>query len=87
MSSANSFIVKIKRGETPFYSFLGKIARKILFPTALHVPAFLKSPLRILYELHFACYVATSQASLSEFFLQSSVVSSTLRNRWRGCRD
>jgi acetyltransferase-like isoleucine patch superfamily enzyme len=54
MGSSNSFILKLKRGETPFYSFLGKIARKILSPTAIRVPGFMKSPLRFMYEFHFA---------------------------------
>jgi len=53
MESANSFILKLKRGETPFYQFLRKIARTILSPTPVRVPGILKSPLRLLYEFHF----------------------------------
>jgi len=58
MGSANSLILKIKRGETPFYRLLGKIARRLLSPTAIRIPGLLKSPLRLLYELHFGVIIA-----------------------------
>lgn len=53
MSSVNSFILKIKRGETPFYRTLGKIARRIVAPSAPRIPAWLRPPFRAMYELHF----------------------------------
>src|ERR1035438_1348193 len=66
MGSTNSFILKLKRGETPFYRFLGKVARKIVSPTAIRVPAFLKPSLRVLYEFHFGVLVIWR--SLWKFF-------------------
>jgi acetyltransferase-like isoleucine patch superfamily enzyme len=49
----DSFILKIRRGETPFYRRLRAIARVILQPSGPPVPNFLKPPLRIGYEVHF----------------------------------
>jgi len=66
MGSANSLILKIKRGETPFYRFLGKIARGVLSPKAIRIPGLLKSPLRLLYELHFGVIIAWN--TLANFF-------------------
>jgi acetyltransferase-like isoleucine patch superfamily enzyme len=49
----NTVVLKIKRGETPFYRFLGAVLRGVLRPRAPRIPAFLKPPLRLFYELHF----------------------------------
>jgi acetyltransferase-like isoleucine patch superfamily enzyme len=54
MGFVNSLILKIKRGETPFYRTLGKVARKILAPSSPRLPNWLKPPFRAMYELHFA---------------------------------
>lgn len=54
MGFVNSLILKIKRGETPFYRTLGKIARGVITPSAPHLPQWVKPPFRALYELHFA---------------------------------
>src|ERR1017187_6330856 len=62
MGSTNSFILKIKRGESPVYRFLGKIARKLLAPTAIRVPRVLKPPLRLLYEAHYAVVLIWNMA-------------------------
>jgi acetyltransferase-like isoleucine patch superfamily enzyme len=53
MGLANSFILKVKRGETPFYRMLRSLARGVLTPKAPRLPALLRPPLRVLYELHF----------------------------------
>lgn len=53
MGSVNSFILKIKRGETPLYRTLGKIARRVLSPRAPRLAKWLRPPFRALYELHF----------------------------------
>jgi acetyltransferase-like isoleucine patch superfamily enzyme len=49
----NTVICKVKRGETPFYRFLGRVLRGFLRPRAPRIPGFLKIPLRGFYELHF----------------------------------
>jgi acetyltransferase-like isoleucine patch superfamily enzyme len=54
MALANSFILKVKRAETPFFRVLRKIAVTVLSPRAPRIPAFLRPPLRVLYELQFA---------------------------------
>jgi acetyltransferase-like isoleucine patch superfamily enzyme len=54
MALANSFILKVKRAETPFFRVLRKIAVALLSPRAHRIPAFLRSPLRAVYELQFA---------------------------------
>jgi acetyltransferase-like isoleucine patch superfamily enzyme len=54
MSLGNSFILKMKRGETPFFRFLGNIARAIRSPRAPRVPALLRPPLKMIYHLHWA---------------------------------
>jgi len=54
MSLANAFLLKVKRGETPFFRTLRKIARGVLSPQALPIPGLLRPPLRAMYKLHFA---------------------------------
>jgi acetyltransferase-like isoleucine patch superfamily enzyme len=53
MGFVNSLILKIKRGETPVYRTLGKVARGILAPSAPRFPRWMLPPFRALYELHF----------------------------------
>lgn len=53
MSLANSLIVKVKRGETPFFRALRKIARAVLYPHAPPIPGLLRPVLRAVYKLHF----------------------------------
>lgn len=57
MGSANSFILKVKRSEAPFFRALRKIARAILAPRAPRIPALLRPPLRTMYELHFGMVI------------------------------
>lgn len=54
MGFVNSFILKIKRGETPLYRGLGKLARAILAPSSPRLPGWLRPLFRGFYELHFA---------------------------------
>jgi acetyltransferase-like isoleucine patch superfamily enzyme len=49
----NSFILKVKRAETPFFRVLRRAAVGIVSPSAPRVPALLRPPLRAMYELHF----------------------------------
>lgn len=53
MSRTNSFILKLRRGETPIFRVLRRIARSILRPQAPRIPRLLRGPLRAMYELHF----------------------------------
>jgi acetyltransferase-like isoleucine patch superfamily enzyme len=53
MGFVNSLILKIKRGETPFYERLGKLARLILAPSSPRLPRWLRPLFRGMYELHF----------------------------------
>jgi len=46
-------ILRIKRGETPLTGFLKRCARSFYNPTVPRIPAFLKPPLRFLYECEF----------------------------------
>jgi len=46
-------MLKVRRGESPFYRGLRGVARFIVRPTAPSVPRFFKPPLRLIYELHF----------------------------------
>lgn len=52
-SGLNRLILRLKRGETPFWRALKKVAGMILFPRVIRLPAFLKPPLAVLYGLHF----------------------------------
>src|ERR1700722_4958436 len=54
MSFANSFILKVKRGETPFFRVLRRIAKSVVAPHAPQIPGLLRPPLRAMYQLHFA---------------------------------
>jgi len=49
----NSFILKIKRGETPFFRALRRMAKAILSPSAPRLPGWLKPPFRAIYEFYF----------------------------------
>ena len=53
MSAFDTLILKIKRGETPFYRRLRSIARAVTRPHAARLPGILKPPFRALYQLHF----------------------------------
>jgi acetyltransferase-like isoleucine patch superfamily enzyme len=53
MSSANSFILKVKRGDTRWFRVLRKLARTLLAPKGFVIPNFLRAPLRVAYEMHF----------------------------------
>lgn len=53
MSLASSFLLKVKRGETPLFRTLRKIAGAILYPHAPPIPGVLRAPLRVMYLLHF----------------------------------
>jgi acetyltransferase-like isoleucine patch superfamily enzyme len=53
MGFANSLILKIKRGETPFYKTLGTIARGILYPRPPRLPRWMLPPFRLMYEVHY----------------------------------
>jgi Bacterial transferase hexapeptide (six repeats) len=50
-----SFIVKIKRAETPFYRTLHKIASRLMY-FDLPLPRFLRPLFRFLYNLHFVLW-------------------------------
>jgi acetyltransferase-like isoleucine patch superfamily enzyme len=52
MGFVNSFILKIKRGETPFYRTLGKVVRAVLSPSSPRLPGWLKPLFLVLYEFH-----------------------------------
>jgi acetyltransferase-like isoleucine patch superfamily enzyme len=49
----NTFILNVKRGKTPFHRFLRGLLKGIFRPTPPRIPRLLRSPLRLLYELHF----------------------------------
>src|SRR5947209_748755 len=49
----SDFLLKIRRGDTPFYRALRQIAQAVLGAN-LPVPAFLTPCLRLIYSLHFA---------------------------------
>ncbi len=49
----NSFIRKVKRGETPAYRLIRSVAKAITNPHAPRVPRFLRPVLRVIYEIHF----------------------------------
>ena len=55
--SINSLVFKIKRGETPAYRRIRSLLKFVISPKAPRIPRFLTSPLRIMYELHFAVIV------------------------------
>jgi acetyltransferase-like isoleucine patch superfamily enzyme len=57
MTAIDSFILRLKRGETPFLRFLRAIAKAIFRPPAPRVPNVLKPVFRSLYEFHFAVIV------------------------------
>jgi acetyltransferase-like isoleucine patch superfamily enzyme len=49
----DTFLNKVRRGETPFYRGIKRFLKALLSPTVKSLPAFLKPPLRMLYEAHF----------------------------------
>lgn len=54
VSAFDSLILKMKRGDTPAYRFMGSVARLLLRPQAPIMPAVLRPVLRSLYELHYS---------------------------------
>lgn len=52
MSALNEFILKVKRGESPFYRFMLAVLKAVFRPRPPRIPAFLRPPLRLLYEAH-----------------------------------
>jgi acetyltransferase-like isoleucine patch superfamily enzyme len=53
MSALDGFILKVKRGEGPFYGFLKSAARMVMRPQAPLLPRAVKPFFRVLYELHY----------------------------------
>ena len=53
MAGLNSIILKIKRGETPFYRTLNKMVRAVLSPKAPRIPGWSRPLFSALYGLHF----------------------------------
>jgi acetyltransferase-like isoleucine patch superfamily enzyme len=53
VSSLDEFLLKLRRGEGPFFKSLGDVARFLMRPSAPRIPAFLKPFFRAAYELHF----------------------------------
>lgn len=51
----DTFLLKVKRGETPFYGTLRSFARAAMYSN-LPQPAFIKPFFRFLYHLHFAVW-------------------------------
>lgn len=54
VSAFDSLILKVKRGDSPAYRFVGSIARGLSRPQAPLAPAALRPFLRFLYESHYA---------------------------------
>jgi acetyltransferase-like isoleucine patch superfamily enzyme len=57
MDFMNSFILQVKRSESPFFRAMRRVARAILYPSAPRIPAFFKPLFRAAYELHFGVRV------------------------------
>jgi acetyltransferase-like isoleucine patch superfamily enzyme len=53
VSAIDAFILKLKRGETPFYRVMKSVVKAFIRPHAPRIPQWLKPPLRLLYEAHF----------------------------------
>ena len=53
MTWLDRLLVRIKRAETPPMRFLKRCGRSFYNPTLPPIPAFLKPPLRVLYEIQF----------------------------------
>jgi acetyltransferase-like isoleucine patch superfamily enzyme len=53
MSAFDSLILKIKRGDTPVYRFMGRTARRLFRPQAPIAPAAFRPVLRSFYEFHY----------------------------------
>lgn len=53
----NSWILKVKRAETPFFRCLKLIARFAISPTTPRVPSLLKPLLRFTYQLHWTLII------------------------------
>ncbi len=49
----NDLLLKIKRGDTPFFRFIGTLARFLLYPRSPRFPLFVKPLLGALYQFHF----------------------------------
>ena len=63
----NSLLLRVKRGETPFYRFIRRVAVRILSPTSLPVPGMIKPALRVLYLIHLGM-TAGWQSFLNVFY-------------------
>lgn len=57
MSLFDQFVLKVKRGETPLFRLLKRMAVGLLTFGVPRLPGFLKAPFRVLYELHFGVIV------------------------------
>jgi acetyltransferase-like isoleucine patch superfamily enzyme len=66
MSNRSSFIRRIARAETPFFRLLKKVLRAFLTPTLPVLPGWMRSILRVFFELHYI-FVNTFR-SLAIFF-------------------
>ncbi|MBX5495493.1 MAG: acyltransferase, partial [Bryobacteraceae bacterium] len=53
VSFLDDFILRIKRGDTPFYRLLRTTFKKIIYFSLPPLPGLLKPSLRFLYELHY----------------------------------
>jgi acetyltransferase-like isoleucine patch superfamily enzyme len=57
VSLFDQFILKVKRGNTPFYRGARAVGRRLVHPAAPRIPGFLRAPLKIVYEIHFGVLV------------------------------
>jgi acetyltransferase-like isoleucine patch superfamily enzyme len=60
----DSFILKIKKAESPGFRFLKRVAQWILRPTPPPVPRFLKPVFRIFYEAHWTAILLSRVVTL-----------------------
>ena len=57
VSALNRFILRLKRGETPIYRALKRVARGLVYPRCPRLPGILRPPLRLAYEMHYAAII------------------------------
>ena len=57
VSKFDQLILRVKRGNTPLTRFLRGLGRIIYQPSGGRLPAWLKSPFRLLYEFHYLTIV------------------------------
>lgn len=53
----NRLLLKIRRGETPFFRLLKGVAKSVLRPKAPRIPVWLKPVFRALYEAWWGCVI------------------------------